>query len=430
MHGTSPIVIPAKAGKAVRTCLVFLSLGIAMPVLAEPDRWEFRFTGKGDGTPVSAAETYDPAKGYGFEPGFAPDGDKPFLFSVKVPEGNYRVTVTLGDAKARTSVKAESRRLMLWGVETGKGRFDTRSFIVNVRTTSVPPPPQNAPGGTAVRINEREVGKLHWDDKLTLEFADKAPRVAAVRVEKVDVPTVYLAGDSTVTDQPAEPGASWGQMLTSMLTPDIAVANHAESGETMKSFITGLRLDKILSSIKAGDTLFIQFGHNDSKVAWPQTYVDAASTYPAYLRVFIAEARRRGAVPVLVTSPHRRTFDATGRITNSHGDYPDAVRKVGREEGVAVIDLSAMSKEIYEALGPDIAPRAFSNGGKDPTHHNNYGAWLMARAVVAGIAASDLPLKSHIRPDLPPFDPRHPPGPDALILPESPIRSDMTPRGN
>lgn len=420
------------AARAVRGALIVLSLGIAMPALAEPDRWEFRFTGKGEGRPVTAAETYDPAKGYGFEPGFVPDGDKPVLFSVKVPEGNYRITVTLGDAKAkaRTSVKAESRRLMLWGVETGKGRFDTRSFIVNVRTTTLPPPPPNAPGGTAVRINEREVGKLHWDDKLTLEFADQAPRVAAVTVEKVDLPTLYLAGDSTVTDQPAEPGASWGQMLTSMLTPDIAVANHAESGETMKSFITGLRLDKILSSIKAGDTLFIQFGHNDSKAAWPQTYVDAATTYPAYLRVFIAEARRRGAVPVLVTSPHRRTFDAGGQITNSHGDYPDAMRRVGREEGVALIDLNAMSKDIYEALGPAVAPRAFSNGGKDATHHNNYGAWLMARAVVTAIAGSDLALKSHIRPDLLPFDPRHPPGPDALVLPESPIRSDMAPRGN
>ncbi|WP_207762558.1 rhamnogalacturonan acetylesterase [Niveispirillum lacus] len=412
--------------------LILLCLGIAMPARAEPDRWEFRFAGQGPGTPVTATETYDPVKGYGFEPGLAPGGDRPFRFSVKVPEGNYRVTVTLGDAraKARTSVKAESRRLMLWGVETDKGRFDTRSFIVNVRTTALPPPPPNAPGGTAVRINEREVGTLHWDDKLTLEFADKTPRVAAVTVEKVELPTLYLAGDSTVTDQPAEPGASWGQMITSMLTPEIAVANHAESGETMKSFITGLRLDKILSSIKAGDTVLIQFGHNDSKSAWPQTYVDAASTYPAYLRVFIAEVRRRGAVPVLVTSPHRRTFDAAGRITNSHGDYPDAMRKVAGAEGVALIDLNALSKEIYEALGPEIAPRAFSNDGKDATHHNNVGAWLMARAVVAGIMASDLALKSHIRRDLPPFDPRHPPGPDALNLPESPVRSEVTPRGN
>lgn len=403
-----------------------------MPALAEPDRWDFRVTGEGGGVPVMTTDIYDPTIGYGFEPDYSPDGDKPFVFSVKVPEGNYRVTVTLGYARtsARTSVKAESRRLMLWGVETGKGRFETRSFIVNVRTTALPTPPPNAPGGTAVRINERELGKLHWDDKLTLEFADKVPRFSTLTVEKVDVPTVYLAGDSTVTDQPAEPSASWGQMITSMLTPDIAVANHAESGETMKSFITGLRLDKILSRIKAGDYLFIQFGHNDSKAAWPQTYVDAASTYPAYLRVFIAEAKRRGAVPVLVTSPHRRTFDGAGRITNSHGDYPNAMRKVAAEEGVALIDLNAMSKDIYEALGPDVAPRAFSNDGKDATHHNNYGAWLMARAVVAGIAASDLPLKPHIRPDLLPFDPKRPPGPDALTLPESPIRSDVTPRGN
>jgi lysophospholipase L1-like esterase len=415
--------------------LPFSLLVFAMPATAQ-DRWDFRFTSSAkapDGAvAVSGADIYDPARGFGYEPAYKPEPGKPFLFSVKVPEGNYRVTVTLGDAKevGDTTVKAESRRLMLADVATAKGKFETRSFIVNVRDTSLPAPPQNAPGGTAVRINEREVGKFHWDDKLTLEFDGSAPKLAALSIEKADVPTVYLAGDSTVTDQPAEPGASWGQMLTAFLTPDVAVANHAESGETMKSFITGLRLDKLLSRMKPGDYLFIQFGHNDSKQGWPQTYADPAITYPAYLRVFIAEARRRGATPVLVTSMHRRTFDASGHITNSHGDYPDAVRRVAAEEKVALIDLNAMSKVLYEALGPEVSPRAFAADGKDATHHNNYGAWLLARCVVEGIRASALPLKDHIKADIGVFDPAHPPLPDAVRIAQSPMRSDVTPRGN
>ncbi|WP_211101508.1 rhamnogalacturonan acetylesterase [Niveispirillum sp. SYP-B3756] len=417
--------------------LAMVAIGLLSTLPAQArERWDFRFSpaaqAPAEAVAVSSGDLYDPSKGFGFEPSYRPEADKPFLFSVKVPEGNYRVTVTLGDARAAgdTTVKAESRRLMLADVATAKGRFETHSFIVNVRDTGLPPPPPNAPGGAAVRINEREVGKLDWDDKLTLEFDGKAPKLAALSIERAEVPTLYLAGDSTVTDQPAEPGASWGQMLTAFLTPDLAVANHAESGETLKSFITGLRLDKLLSRMKPGDYLFIQFGHNDSKQGWPQTYADPATTYPAYLRVFIAEARRRGATPVLVTPMHRRSFDAKGQITNSHGDYPDAVRRVAAEEKVALIDLTAMSKVLYEALGPEIAPRAFAADGKDATHHNNYGAWLLARCVVEGIRASALPLKDHIRADVSRFDPAHPPLPDAVRIAESPMRSDVTPRGN
>jgi lysophospholipase L1-like esterase len=81
----------------------------------------------------------------------------------------------------------------------------------------------------------------------------------------------------------------------------IAIANHAESGETLKSFVTALRLDKLLSTLRAGDWVMVQFGHNDQKTQWPQTFADAATTYRSWLRTYIAEIRRRGATPILVT---------------------------------------------------------------------------------------------------------------------------------
>jgi hypothetical protein len=139
----------------------------------------------------------------------------------------------------------------------------TRDFIVNIRDSHLPPPEKNAPGGSAVLLNDREAGILRWDHKLTLEFNGAAPRVRSVVIAPVTVPTIFLAGDSTVTDQPYEPGASWGQMLPRFFKPVVAIANHAESGETLKSFISGLRLAKILCEIISGDYLFIQFGHND-----------------------------------------------------------------------------------------------------------------------------------------------------------------------
>ena len=201
-------------------------------------------------------------------------------------------------------------------------------------------------------------------------------------------------------------------MLPRFFAPDMSIANHAESGETLKSFVTELRLDKLLSKLAAGDWVMIQFGHNDQKAQWPQTYVEAANTYRSWLRVYLAEVRRRGATPILVTSPERRHFDAAGHIVNSHGDYPQAVRDVAREEGVALIDLNDMSRRFYEALGPELAARAFADQGRDQTHHDEYGAYSLARLVVEGLRGCDPRLLSglagHIAPDAGRFDPAHP----------------------
>lgn len=407
-----------------------LILWVTLPVLTG---WAAPAVRTFDLTTLTPADTFSPERGFGFDLGTAPTAaHEPFFFSVAVPEGNYRVTVTFGDAAKATvnTVKAESRRLMLDRVATAAGEFYTRSFIVNVRNASLPPPEKNAPGGSAVILNDRETGSLTWDDKLTLEFNGSAPGVRTIMVEPVERPTVYLAGDSTVTDQRWEDGASWGQMLPRFFRPGIAIANHAESGETLKSFLTGLRLAKILSQIRAGDYLFIQFGHNDQKKQWPQTYVEAKTTYQAYLRAYIAEARMRGATPVLLTSPQRRTFDEHGKITNTHGDYPAAVREVGAEQNVVVIDLAALSTQFYEALGPERATLAFANHGKDATHHNNYGAYELAKGVAQAIRDSNLPLAEKISADFATFDPAQPDDPSTFNLPASPLRSTITPRGN
>jgi lysophospholipase L1-like esterase len=381
---------------------------------------------------LAQAKAYAPGNGAGFDLGTAPSAKgQPFFFSVAVPEGTYRVTVTLGDAHAASdnTIKAECRQLMLEHVTTAPGETVTRSFLVNVRTPRLPPPEPNAPGGSAVTLNDREAGILRWDDKLTLEFNGAAPRASAVTIERADVPVVYLLGDSTVTDQPHEPGASWGQMLPRFL-PGVAVANHAESGETLKSFLTSLRLAKVLSQVRAGDWVLLQFGHNDEKQQWPQTYVEAHTTYPAYLKTYLAEIRRRGATPVLVTSMQRRTFDEHGKIKNTHGDYPAAVRTVAVEEQVALIDLDRMSTAFYEALGPARAPLAFSAGGKDATHHDNYGAYELAKGVAQGIRDAGLPLSAALAPDFKGFDPAHPDAPESFTLPASPFRSNVAPRGN
>jgi lysophospholipase L1-like esterase len=219
-------------------------------------------------------------------------------------------------------------------------------------------------------------------------------------------------------------------MLPRFFNSDIAIANHAESGETLKSFIASLRFAKVLETLKQGDYLLIQFGHNDQKKHWPQTYAEAQTTYKDYLRVFISEARLRGATPVLITSMQRRKFDSNGKIQNTHGLYPQAVREVAEEKNVALIDLDVMSVKFYEALGVDQAPLAFNDNGKDATHHNNYGAYQLAECVVQAVRDLKLPLAKQLRNPTTRYDPEHPESPEHFQLNSSPQMSSTRPAGN
>jgi lysophospholipase L1-like esterase len=379
-------------------CLLPAAVGAAPP----PSSFDFTSGGNAANHPP-----YDPDRGFGFE------ADGPPRFSVRLPEGNYRVIVRLGAKRAATvtTVRTEQRRLVLEEVATARGKFVERRFTVNVRTPALGELPPNATGGVSVRLKPRELGAYNWDDKLTFELIPESA-INSIAIEPADVPTLYLAGDSTVTDQPVSPNASWGQVLPRFFDDSIAVANHAESGETLKSFVTELRFDKLLSTLRAGDWVMVQFAHNDQKKQWPQTYADAATTYRAWLRTYIAEIRRRGATPILVTSPDRRNFDAAGHIVSTLEDYPESMRTVAREDRVALLDLNTASRVFYEALGPEISPNAFADNGRDKTHFNDYGAYNLARCVVEGLRSADpeltAGLASHLAADAGRYDPAHP----------------------
>jgi lysophospholipase L1-like esterase len=375
-----------------------------------------------DLTAIAPTVLYSNDAGFGYEK--SATGNPPYYFSVRVPEeGNYRVKVKLGskDSETITTIKAELRRLMVEKVSTAPGKFENRTFIVNVRR------PQIA-GGGEVRLKDREKTSeaWAWDDKITLEFTNSHPGVTAIDIEKADnIPTVYIAGDSTSTDQPLEPYNSWGQMITAFFKPDIAVANHGESGESLRGFIGERRLAKLMSVIKPGDYLLIQMGHNDQKEKGEG--VGAFTTYKADLKQFVTEARAKGATPILITSMNRLTFDSDGKITNSLGDYPEAVRQAAREENVALIDLNAMSKPFYEALGPVEAHKAFA--ASDTTHHDNYGSYELAKCVVEGIKLAKSPLAKYLV-DMPVFDPAHPDALAAFDIPAEPAGKADTPYGH
>ena len=347
--------------------------------------------------------------------GGACSSDKPFFFSVAATDGNYQVTLVLGGPKAsRTTVKAESRRLMVDKLVLPAKHRGTVIFNVNVRTPQIA---DAAADANTVRLKPREIGILEWDNKLTLEFNGENHSVRSISIKKIDdVPTVYIAGDSTVVDQDKEPWAAWGQMLPAFFGPGISIANNAESGETIKSFLGERRLAKVESTWKRGDYLMIQFAHNDQKDGPGGVPL---TEYKQIMQRYISDARAAGVTPILVTAMNRRNFNSDGTIQQTLGEYPQTTRDVAALEKVALIDLNAMSKTLFEALGEQGTLHAFvqyaantfpgqTTALKDNTHFNAYGAYELARAIVQSIRDQHLPLEPYLRPGIPPFDPAHP----------------------
>jgi lysophospholipase L1-like esterase len=182
----------------------------------------------------------------------------------------------------------------------------------------------------------------------------------------------------------------------------------------------------VLSLMKPGDYLLIQYGHNDEKEKGEG--VGAFTTYKASLKHFVEETRKKGGTPILITPVQRRTFDSGGKITNSHGDYPEAVRQAAAELRVPLIDLNSMSKEFYEALGKERSAVAFKEG--DGTHHSNYGAYELARMIADSIRAQKLSLAKYLIEDLQGFDPKKPDDFASVTIPPSPVMTDVKPFGN
>ncbi|WP_413300793.1 rhamnogalacturonan acetylesterase [Bacillus sp. 1P10SD] len=222
--------------------------------------------------------------------------------------------------------------------------------------------------------------------------------------------TVYLAGDSTVSDYSSSlaPRAGWGQVLEKYFDDQVVVNNEATPGRSSRSFIDEGRLDSILNHIEKGDYLFIQFGHNDEKIKDPTRYTEPYSTYKRYLKQYIDGARAKQAIPVLLTPVERRYFTEDGVLSDTHGKYPNAMKELGLEEHVPVIDLTEGSNTLFQKLGPEKTKNVFlwldagenrnyPNGVKDNTHFQVAGAKKIARLVVDGIEESKLvPLSNHI----------------------------------
>lgn len=367
--------------------LVLLGVSGGSLQAAANANWKFDF---GSGpvasgfTPVRATTAYDTNVGYGFAStsgltatnrassadALRSDfitGSSPFKFSANVPSGNYDVLVTVGDndGTSDTSIKSEVERIIVQQIKTTAGLFTQYSFTVHIK-----------------------------DGVLDLTFYGNAPKVNAIEIhQNTTAITMFIAGDSTVCDQNSTSFAGWGQMFSSYLNQGVAVGNYADSGESSWSFWNGFYVKSIQPKIRAGDFLFIQFGHNDEKSG-------TTTDYKTALKKYIDDARAHGAIPILVTPLERNTWSG-GVLNHSHGAFPAAMKELATSTNTPVIDLTTMSYNLYSSLGQSAAQALFV--GTDRTHTNQTGALKIAGFIRDGVRSLKiLPLANFLVGSTPP----------------------------
>jgi len=212
--------------------------------------------------------------------------------------------------------------------------------------------------------------------------------------------TIYCIGDSTMANKKADvyPETGWCQIIGNYFDKTVMIKNHAVNGRSSKSFIDEGKWKTVLDSLKKGDYVFIQFGHNDEKKYDSKRYTTPFGTYSENLRKFINESRDKGAKPILFTSIVRRKFGEDGNLIDTHGDYPLAMRKVAKELNVPLIDLQVLTEKNINHLGDEPSKRMylwttkpsklFPNGRKDDTHFSVEGANNVARIATEAIKKS------------------------------------------
>jgi lysophospholipase L1-like esterase len=219
---------------------------------------------------------------------------------------------------------------------------------------------------------------------------------------------VFLVGDSTMADKPLidNPEHGWGQMIPAFFTRNVVFINRAKNGRSTRSFLLEGRWDSVMTAMRPGDYVFIQFGHNDSKKEDTSRFADPQGEYKKNLLRFVSDVRRKNGIPVLITPVNRRNFDPLGRFVDKHGEYPDVVRDVAVKENVPLVDLHARSKAFFSALGDErskelfllsVRPNSYAalpNGKNDNTHFTRKGARTVAKLVTEEIERINLPLRS------------------------------------
>jgi lysophospholipase L1-like esterase len=307
-------------------------------------------------------------------------GTNPIKCTIPVAaNGDYTITVALGDATTASvaRVQAELYRIVVPQVALAAGPPSLATFSANVRAEMHDG--YSAPG-------------MILDLLIDAPTTGPAPRLAGLGVAAAPtIPTIFVAGDSTVCDwdpalatilDPSERG--WAQELSQFLEPGVAVANYADSGETAATFYTKF-FPQARSAMRAGDYLFIQFGHNDQKSS-----TDIAN-YQSNLMKYITDARAKNVTPVLFTPVARKT--ATTADPGFAG-LDQQARDLAAAQGVALVDLTTLAIAYYKTV-PNLS--ALFATPTEATHFSESGATQIANLVAVALKAGSLPLASLVK---------------------------------
>ena len=235
--------------------------------------------------------------------------------------------------------------------------------------------------------------------------------VVAISVSAQDKIVLRLMGDSTMADKDLSyqnPERGWGQRLKSHVDEGVEVANYAQNGRSTKSVQTLGIWDRVKADLKAGEYLFIQFGHNDSKESDTTRYAAPFGAYQDNIRLFVNHALSVGAKPILFTPVSRRWFDDKGNLKREcHGDYPAAVKQIAQEYGLPLIDANEVTQQWLMSLGDEASRKYYMwieegtnpkhpQGKVDNTHTNVAGARQIVNLLLPEIVKVIPELASHV----------------------------------
>ncbi|SDL33105.1 Lysophospholipase L1 [Catalinimonas alkaloidigena] len=229
---------------------------------------------------------------------------------------------------------------------------------------------------------------------------------------------VFLVGDSTMADyttydedyqKKRYPLMGWGQVFQHFMSADslgkvrnliktdsVLVRDVARGGRSTRTFFEEGRWRNVYESLRKGDLVLIQFGHNDAAKEKTERYVNEAG-YKEYLRLFVRQTREKGARPILLTPVARNYPWENGHLANVHGDYPQAMKEVAQELQVDLIDLNQLSMDAFSDRGKEYVTdhyfmnlpantyEAYPDGQSDNTHFQPEGAEAVAQLVFQGL---------------------------------------------
>ncbi|MBD0288370.1 MAG: rhamnogalacturonan acetylesterase [Flavisolibacter sp.] len=229
-------------------------------------------------------------------------------------------------------------------------------------------------------------------------------------------PTLYIIGDSTVRNDDSTGHRGWGSHIGSLLdTTRITISNQAMAGRSTRTFIKEGRWNKVISAIKPGDFLIMQFGHNEGSkpdttragyrgvlrgigedtvhLVWPDGTPETVHTYGWYLKKFVTEAQAKGAT-VLIASMIPRNDWKDGKLVRASENYGKWAAEVAQATGAYFIDLNKITADKYDKWGPEKVKSFFPT---EHTHTSPEGARINAESVVEGIKElKDCPLNKYV----------------------------------